>query len=90
MTNEISECQLNEESKEVVVSIAVYVSEIVSSQSDYNQCKLIFNNKDNGHVHDKYLRLLSRGELTLPSLALTDFIFKLSAFYITYHPQNTK
>ena len=36
----------------------------------------IFNNKGNGHDHDKYLRLLSRGGLTVPSLALTDFIFQ--------------
>ena len=36
----------------------------------------IFNNKGNGHDHDKYLRLLSRGDLTVPSLALTDFIFQ--------------
>ena len=78
MANEISECQLNEESKEVAVSIAGYVAKTLSSRSDCNQCKekLIFSNKDNGHDHDKYLRLLSCGGLTVPSLALTDFIFQ--------------
>ena len=77
MANEISECQLNEESKEVAVSIAGYVAKTLLSRSDCNQCKekLIFN-KDNGHDHDKHPRLLSRGGLTVPSLALTDFIFQ--------------
>ena len=36
MTNEIPECQLNEESKKVAVSIAGYVIKILSSQSDSN------------------------------------------------------
>ena len=92
MANKISECQFNEESREVAMSIADYVAKTLSSRSDCNQCKekLIFNNKDNGHDHDKYLRLLSRGGLTVPNSALTDFIFQLSAFYITYHQQYTK
>ena len=85
MANKVSECQLNEESREVVMSIAGYVAKTLSSRLDCNQCKekLIFNNKDNGHDHHKYLRLLSRGGLTVPTTALTDFIFQLSAFYTT-------
>ena len=37
------------------VSIAGYVAKTLSSRSDCNQCNknLIFNNKDNGHDHDK-------------------------------------
>ena len=67
------------------MSIAGYVAKTLSSRSDCNQCKekLIFNNKDNGHDHHKYLRLLSRGGLTVPTTALTDFIFQLSAFSTT-------
>ena len=59
MANEIPECQLNEESKEMAVSIAGYVANTLSSRSECNQFKekLIFTNKDNGHDHDKYLRL---------------------------------
>ena len=78
MGNEISEYQLNEESKEVAVSVVGYVAKTLSSRSDSNQCrgKLIFNNKGNGHDHDKYLRLLSRRGLTVASLALADFIFQ--------------
>ena len=55
LTNKISECQLDEESKEVAVSIAGYVAKTHSSRSDINRCKekLIFNNKNNGHNHDK-------------------------------------
>ena len=92
MTNEISECQLNEESKEVAASIAGYVAKALSSRSDCNQSreKLIFNNKDNYHDHDKHLGLLSRGGLTVPSLALTDFIFQTFSFYIRYHSQYMK
>ena len=41
MTNEISECQLNEENKEVAVSVADYVAKTLSLQSDCNQCKKI-------------------------------------------------
>ena len=69
MTNKISECQLNEESKEVAVSIVSYVTKTLSSQLDCNQCKekLIFNNKDNGYDHGKYLSLLSQEVLTVPS-----------------------
>ena len=92
MANEITECQLNEESKEMAVSIAGYVANTLSSRSECNQFKekLIFTNKDNGHNHDKYLRLLSRGGLIVPSLALTDFFPELSAFYITCHSQCKK
>ena len=39
MANGISECQLNEESKEVAVSIASYVAKLLSSRSNYNQSK---------------------------------------------------
>ena len=69
MTNKISECQLNEESKEVAVSIVSYVTKTLSSRSGCNQCKekLIFNNKDNGYDHGKYLSLLSHEVLTVPS-----------------------
>ena len=38
ITNEISDCQLNEESKEVAVSIAGYVVKTLWSRSDCNQC----------------------------------------------------
>ena len=62
----------------MALSIADYMTKTLSSQPDYNQCKekLIFNNKYNGHDHDKYLRLLYSGGLTVPSLALTDFLFQ--------------
>ena len=87
--NEISECQFNEESKEVAVSIAGYVAKAHSLRLDCNRCKgkLIFNNKDNADDHGKYLRLVSRGGLTVPSLTLMILFSKLSEFYITYHPQ---
>ena len=90
MTNEIAKCQLNEERKEVAVSIAGYVAKTLSSQSDCNQCeeKLIFNNKDNGQEHGKYPRLLSRGGLTIPSLVFTGFIFQ--TFSILYYISPTK
>ena len=47
IASEISECQLNEESKEGAASIAGYVTKGFSSRSDCNQCKekLIINNK---------------------------------------------
>ena len=46
MANEISECQLNEKSKEMAVSIAGYVAKTLSLRSGCNQCneKLIFSN----------------------------------------------
>ena len=68
--------ELNEESKKAAVSIAGYVAKTLCSRSGCNHCeeKLIYNNKDNNHNHDKYLRLLSRGVSTVPTLALTDFI----------------
>ena len=90
------ECQLNEEIKEGAVSIAGYVAKALSSQSDCNQSKekLIFNNKDNGYDHDKYLRFLSRGGLTVPSLTLTDSIFQtfsiLHYISLTIHKVTTK
>ena len=89
MTHEISERQLNEESKGVVVLIEGYLAKTLSSRSDCNEWKekLIFSNKDNGHNHDKYLRLLSRDGLTVPSLALTDFIFQ--SFSILHYTSPT-
>ena len=62
----------------MAVSIAGYVAKTLLSRSDCNQCKekLTSNNKDNCHDHDKYLRLLSRGGLTVPGLSLTDFTFQ--------------
>ena len=41
-----------------------------------NTNKLILNNKNNGHDHDQYLILLSRGDLTVSGLAFTDFNFQ--------------
>ena len=58
-------------------TIAGYVAKTLSSRSNCNQYKekLISNNKGNGHDHDKYLRWrLTRGGLTVPSLALTGFV----------------
>ena len=62
----------------MAVSKASYVAKTFSTRLDYNQCreKLIFNNKSNGDDHDKYLRLLSREGLIVPSLALADFNFQ--------------
>ena len=61
------------------------MAKTLSLRSDCNQCKekLIFNNKDNSHFHDKYLRLVSRGGLAVPSLAITDFI--LQTFSILHY-----
>ena len=89
IASEISECQLNEESKEGAASIAGYVTKGFSSRSDCNQCKekLIINNKDNGHDHYKYLKLLSPGGVIVPSLALTDFIFQ--TFSISHYISHT-
>ena len=89
MANEISESELNEESKEVAASIAGYVAKTFSSRLNCNQSKekLIINNKGNGHDHYKYLRLLSRGGSTGPSLALTDFAFQ--TFSILHYISST-
>ena len=89
MANEISESELNEESKEVAASIAGYVAKTFSSRLNCNQSKekLIINNKGNGHDHYKYLGLLSRGGSTGPSLALTDFVFQ--TFSILHYISST-
>ena len=94
MANEFPECQLNEESKEMAVSIAGYVANTLSSRSECNQFKekLIFTNKDNGHDHDKYLGLLSRGGLTVPRLALTNFFpnFQHFTLHVTHNARSDK
>lgn len=62
----------------MAVSIAGYVAKTFSVRSRCIQSKykLVFDDGDNEHDHDKYLQLLLRGGLILSSLALTDFIFE--------------
>ena len=55
--------------------------------------RLVFDDRDNEHDHSKYLLLLSHGRLTVPCVALIDFIFQtlhVHVSYILYHPQYMK
>ena len=75
---EMYECQPNEGRKEVTVSIAGYVAKTLSMRPRCIQRKdkLVFDDEDNKHDHGNDLQLLSRGDLIVSSLALTDFIFE--------------
>lgn len=86
LLSEIYECQLNEESKEVAVSLASYVTKTLSMRSNCIQCKekLILDNENNEDDNGKYMQLLSSGGLTIPRLALNDLIFQtFSIFFIS-------
>ena len=55
--------------------------------------RLVFDDRDNEHDHGKYLQLLSHGRLTVPCVALIDFVFQTLHFQVSYilcHPQYMK
>ena len=69
--SEIQEGVLN---SEVATTIAGYIAKQLANQSNCIICKEIFIANRNSIVNDKYLNLLSRGGLTVPSPNLADFV----------------
>ena len=76
LSTEIYECELNDDSKQVAVSIAGYIAKTLAKRTACTKCKekLISDEKDINH--DEYLKLLSRGGLTTPNPSLRDFVFQ--------------
>ena len=80
--SEIFELSLSPDTHEVAFTIAGYVAKKLRKRSKCKQCCLyLINNEDDDDVPENhYLKLLSRGGLTVPSSPLAEFV--LGAFAI--------
>ena len=72
--SEIQESVLNTDSLEVATTIAGYIAKQLANRSNCIICKEMFIANGNSIANDKYLNLLSRGGLTVPSPNLADFV----------------
>ena len=72
--SEIQESVLNTDRHEVATTIAGYIAKQLANRSNCIICKEMFIANGNSIVNDKYLNLLSRGGLTVPSPNLADFV----------------
>ena len=72
--SEIQESVLNTDSLEVATTIAGYIAKQLAKRSNCIICKEMFTANGNSIANDKYLNLLSRGGLTVPSPNLADFV----------------
>lgn len=71
---EIQESSLDDDSREVATTIAGYISKKLQTRSKCTSCsKMLIADKD-GIENDKYLNILSRGRMTVPSTDLADFV----------------
>ena len=77
LSTEIYESELNEDSKQVAVSVAGYFARSLSKRSKCKQCKEKLIAKQIDIDHDNYLRLLSRSGLITPSPSLRDFVLQI-------------
>ena len=71
---EIQESSLNSDSREVATTIAGYISKKLQTRSKCASCSKMLIASDDGIENDKYLNILSRGGLTVPSTNLADFV----------------
>ena len=58
----------------MATTIAGYIAKQLANRSNCIICKEMFIANGNSIVNDKYLNLLSRGGLTVPSPNLADFV----------------
>ena len=72
-SNEISESTLLPETEEAATTIAGYIAKKLIKRSKCNYCKSMLATDTSNIVICPYLKLLSRGGLTVPSLSLKDF-----------------
>ena len=70
----IQESSLDDDSRDVATTIAGYISKKLQTRSKCTSCsKMLIADKD-GIENDKYLNILSRGRMTVPSTDLADFV----------------
>ena len=86
VSTEILESQLTDDSTEVAVTIAGYVAKKLSKKSKCPECskRMIASNGD--IEHSEYLKILSRGGLTSPTPALSDFVCHTFSILDTISP----
>ena len=72
--SEIQERVLNTDRHEGATTIAGYIAKQLANRSNCIICKEMFIANGNSIVNDKFLNLLSRGGLTVPSPNLADFV----------------
>ena len=68
---------MNEDSKQVVCTVAGYIVKTFSGRTNSTECKLKLIANEKFIEHDKYLDLLSRGGLTTSCPSLCDFNFQI-------------
>lgn len=71
--NELEEIELDEETKEVAIYIAGYITKKLLKRSTCDLCKFILQS-DEVTTSTVYTNLLSRGGLKLPTQSLADYV----------------
>lgn len=72
-SSEIMDCYLIDSSAEVSTTIAGYISKKLKKRMECENCNHLLISSENDLQHDSYLKLLSRGGLTVPSPALAQY-----------------
>ena len=71
---DIMDLSLSHESEEVAYTIAGYVAKKLSKRSKCETCKTVLGESNIDDQRNKYMLLLSRGGLTVPSSVTADFV----------------
>ena len=66
MENEIQESTLSQESEEISVYVTGYIIKKLLKRFNCNDCKHLLLSEENV-IEDKYIKLLNRGDLLIPS-----------------------
>ena len=75
LSTQILEICLNPESLEVSVMVAGYIAKKLIEKLKCDECKhILISKEDDVELEDTYLKLVSRGGLTVPSKELSDFV----------------
>ena len=70
----LSEAVLIDQSVEVASTIAGYIAKKLSKRSKCKACKMALVSPPGTKFENKYFQLLSRGNLTVPSPAVAEFV----------------
>ena len=76
VSNELLQCSLSEKTQEVCTMVTGYIVKKLNERLDCAQCrnKLVANGDDANRDDTKYIDLISRGGLTIPSSTVSKFV----------------
>ena len=83
--NEIQDSELSRESEEVSVYISGYITKKLVKHLNCDECNNLLLSSDSNSIEDGYLKILNRGGLSIPSLAISSFCSKSFAILDVMH-----